>query len=332
MATETTVDAKILSVLRQDGDTALTDGMIAEKLGISGEVVANRIDGLRKLGYSIELTPHQGYRLGQAPDVLHADDLLSIIPRHQIIGRDVQVFGQTTSTNDIADRLGQDAVAEGVVVFAESQTKGRGRLGRGWFSPGGKGLWFSVLLRPNLRPQAATQLTIAAATSLVRAIRRHTGLMTDVKWPNDILSHGRKLAGVLTEMSAEVDRVKYLVLGIGIDVNLSTEDMPADIRPIATSLRIETGRVWRRADLAAAILAELDRDYRRIRSAQFDAVAEEWESYCSTLGQQVSIRVGERLVRGRAESLDEDGALLVRTVHGHLERVIGGDVIVEKNK
>lgn len=328
-AMEATLDSKILSALRQD-DTAPTDLMLAEKLGTSRELVASRINALCRLGYSIERTPHQGYRLAEAPDFLHADDLLSLIPRHQIVGRDVQVFGETSSTNDLADRLGHDGVAEGVVIFAESQTRGRGRLGRGWFSPPGKGLWFSVLLRPDLRPQAATQLTVAAATSLVRAIRRHTGLMTDVKWPNDIFSRGKKLAGVLTEMSAEVDCVKHVVLGIGVDVNLTAEEMPADIRSIATSLRIETGQVWRRADLAAAILAELDRDYGRIRSAQFNAVAEEWESHCSTLGQQVSIRVGERLVRGRAESLDEDGALLVRTVHGHLERVIGGDVMVER--
>jgi len=186
------------------------------------------------------------------------------------------------------------------------------------------------LLRPEMRPQAATQLTVAAATAMVRAIRERAGVSPEIKWPNDVVVSGKKLAGVLTELSAELDRIKYMVLGIGLDVNLDRDDIPADLRPLATSLRIETGRSWRRADLAGAILAELDHDYARIRSGRFGEVAEEWERYCSTLGQQVAIRIGDRIIHGRAESLDDDGALLIRTEHGRLERIIGGDVTLEK--
>jgi len=216
------------------------------------------------------------------------------------------------------------------VVFAESQTRGRGRLGRKWLSPARKGLWFSVLLRPDLRPQAATQLTVAAATALVRAIDSWTGLRTEIKWPNDILIRGKKVAGVLTELNAELDHVKYLILGIGVDVNLTASDLSAELRKIATSLKIEAGESFRRADLAAAIMRELDRDYDRIRKQQFAAVADEWQAHCSTLGRRVAIHIGERTLEGRAESLDADGALLLRTDHGHLERAIGGDVTLQK--
>src|SRR5205823_13829115 len=132
-------------------------------------------------------TPHLGYQLVSAPDVLHADDLLSRLGKTKVIGRDIRVFRETTSTNDIVDKLARDGVKEGVVVFAESQTKGRGRLGRKWLSPARKGLWFSLLLRPKLRPQAVTQLTIASATALVRAVHSQTGLKPEIKWPNDIV-------------------------------------------------------------------------------------------------------------------------------------------------
>jgi BirA family biotin operon repressor/biotin-[acetyl-CoA-carboxylase] ligase len=228
------------------------------------------------------------------------------------------------------EKLARDGVGEGVVVFAESQTKGRGRLGRKWLSPLRKGLWFSVLLRPDLRPQSATQLMVAASTSLARAIRAQTGLAAEIKWPNDILVRGKKVAGILTELSAELDHIKYLVLGIGVDVNLNTTDFPAELRKLATSLKIETGRNLSRAELASAILRELDADYARIGQRQFSKICEEWQQFCSTLGRNVTIRVGERVIRGLAEALDQDGALLLRTEHGHLERVMGGDVTLER--
>src|SRR5205823_1132415 len=151
---------------------------------------------LRSLGYEIEASPHQGYRLTNVPDLLHADDLLSLVEGNEVIGRDIRCFQETNSTNDVIEKLARDGVNEGVVVFAESQTKGRGRLGRKWLSPAHKGLWFSVLLRPDLRPQEATQLTVASGTALRRAIEAHTGLKTEIKWPNDILIHGKKVAGI----------------------------------------------------------------------------------------------------------------------------------------
>jgi len=324
------LDSQILSALRRAGSGAVSGADLSHALGVTRAAIWARIEDLRSFGYEIEASPHHGYRLLHEPDVLYADDLLSLVAPKQIIGRDVRVFQETQSTNDVAEKLARDGVREGVVVFAESQTRGRGRLGRKWVSPARKGLWFSVLLRPNLRPQAATQLTVAAATALVRAIREHTGLLAEIKWPNDILIRGKKVAGVLTELSAELDHVKYIILGIGVDVNLAASDLPADVRKIATSLKIEAGQAFRRADLAAAILRELDCDYERIRNQEFAAIADEWEKQCSTLGHRVAIQIGERTLEGRAESLDDDGALLLRTDHGHLERIIGGDVTLQK--
>ena len=303
---------------------------MAEQLGISRAAVWARIEELRQLGYEIEAGPHFGYRLVSAPDVLHADDLLARLGKTKVIGRDIRVFEQTTSTNDVIEKLARDGVKEGVVVFAESQTKGRGRLGRKWISPGRKGLWFSVLLRPDLRPQETTQLTVASATALRRAIESETGLQPEIKWPNDILIGGKKGRG-------HFDRVER---GTGP-------------RP-ARHPRHRRGREPGRGRISAGIAQA--GDFAQNRSGPDDfargtgdgdfartgcglradlrrrlrEVADEWEAHCKTIGRDVTIQIGERRIRGRAESLDDDGALLLRTEHGHLERIIGGDVTLEK--
>src|SRR5436309_3702377 len=171
-----TTDAQILSALRSPENDGVSGAELSQQLGVSRAAIWARIEELRRLGYDIEASPHLGYRLLSAPDVLHADDLLARLGKTKIIGRDIRVFERTTSTNDVIEKLARDGVKEGVVVFAEAQTKGRGRLGRKWMSPSGKGLWFSILLRPDLAPQAATQLTVVAATALFRAIRSQTTL------------------------------------------------------------------------------------------------------------------------------------------------------------
>lgn len=324
------IEAQILQALREAGTGTVSGAELSQKLRVTRAAIWGRIEELRALGYEIEASPHRGYRLIYAPDVLHADDLAARLPQSRVIGRDIRVFNETTSTNDIVEKLARDKVREGVVVFAESQTKGRGRLGRKWISPQGKGLWFSVLLRPEMQPAQATQITVAAATALRRAIAALTSLPTQIKWPNDILIRGRKTAGILTELNAELDRVNYLILGIGIDVNVSASEFPPDVRNTATSLQAELGRPVARAELALAVLRELDQDYRRVLKGEFRQIAEEWASYCETLGQRVSIRIGNRSVCGAAEALGEDGALLVRTEHGHLEPITGGDVVLEK--
>jgi len=324
-----TVDARILAGLRA-APWGVSGSELARQLGMTRAGVWTHIEELRALGYDIEASPHLGYRLLGAPDLLHADDLSARLGNTRVVGREIHVFQETTSTNDVAARLARGGAAEGAVVFAESQSKGRGRLGRTWISPEGKGLWFTVLLRPNIPPQETTLLTVAAATALSRAVTQQTGLVPEIKWPNDLLIRGRKLAGILTEMRAELDQVQEVLLGIGMNVNLEAGDFPAPLRATTTSLMIEMGQKINRAELAVAILRELDLDYQAVAEGRFERLVEQWEERCTTLGCQVAIRLGDRVIRGRAESLDDDGALLVRGTHGHLERIVGGDVTVEK--
>jgi BirA family biotin operon repressor/biotin-[acetyl-CoA-carboxylase] ligase len=321
--------AQLLAALRAHPD-GVAGTELRQQLGVTRAAVWSHIESLREAGFEIIASPHRGYHLVTAPDALLAVDLQSRQRNGQLIGNAIRVLPQTTSTNDEASRAALEGHPEGLVIFAESQSAGRGRMGRRWSSPAGRGLWFSVLLRPSLAPSECTQLTAASANALVRAIQSTTGITPEIKWPNDLLIKGKKIAGILTEMSAELEHVRSVILGIGIDATQTASEFPADLRNIATSLKLATGKTVSRADLAEAVLRELDREYARILAGQFAAVAEEWGSRCSTLGKQVTIDMGARRVRGRAEALDENGALLLRTEHGRIERIIGGEVTLTK--
>ena len=324
-------DALILAALRLAGQSGASGADLAKQLKVSRAAIWARIEDLRRAGYDIVASPHHGYVLRSTPEALHADDILSRLELPRIVAREVQVFQETSSTNEIVDRLARDGVAEGVVVFAESQSAGRGRLGRRWFSPPGCGLWFSVLLRPPLRPQSATQLTVLSAVAVARGIERETGLHPEIKWPNDIVFGTRKCGGILLELGAELDHIRHVVLGIGIDVNVAPEEFPSELRQVATSLREQAGHKLDRTALSVAILRELDAAYARLRRGDFHEVSDEWVRRCTTLGKGVRIQMGDRMIVGTAEALDEEGALLVRTMHGRLERIVGGDVTLEKS-
>ncbi|MCX7885752.1 MAG: biotin--[acetyl-CoA-carboxylase] ligase [Verrucomicrobiae bacterium] len=288
-----------------------------------GENATRLVAELEALGYGVEFHPHRGYRLLQSPDRLSADDIQARL-RLQLIGTEILVFEQTTSTNDVVAHLAAAGAREGLVVFAESQTRGRGRHKRAWASPHRKGLWFSVLLRPPFPSSRFHRITIAASVAVVRALRRQTAFEPRIKWPNDITLNDRKLAGIITEVEGTA-----AVLGIGINVNCSAQDFPPDVAPLATSLAMESGRRHDRGALAAAVLCELDNCYRQLL-ADFHAIVTEWATNSSTLGRQIIVRVGRRRLEGCALALDEDGALLVRRDNGQIERLLSGDLEVQR--
>ena len=301
---------------------------LGRQLKLSASAVTAKIAELDKLGYTIESHPHFGYRLLGTPDRLTADDIKARLKTKRI-GSDILVFEETASTNDVVEHLAKSGAGEGLVVFAESQTRGRGRRGREWASPRGKGLWFSVLLRPPLPPAAASRITVAASVAVARAIRETCRVEARIKWPNDVTLNGRKLAGILTELRAEADEILLAILGLGIDVNCEREDFPNDLKRVATSLKLETGNAQDRVSLAVRVLTALDECYE-LTLTDFDAVADEWAELCTTLGHQIVVTIGQRRVEGFAQALDSDGALLVRCDSGQLERILGGDLAVER--
>ena len=301
---------------------------LGRRLKLPATAVNAEIAELEKIGYTIESHPHFGYRLLGTPDRLTADDIKARL-KIPLIGSEILVFEETASTNEVVEHLAKSGAREGLVVFAESQTRGRGRRGRAWVSPRGKGLWFSVLLRPTLPTSAASRITVAASVAVARAIRQNCGLDARIKWPNDVMVNGKKLAGILTELRAEADEILLAILGIGIDVNCQREDFPGELGDIATSLELETGSAQDRVALAAQVLIALDECYQAALT-NFESIVDEWAKLCTTLGRQIVVTMGQRRIEGFAQALDSDGALLLRRDSGQIERILGGDVVVER--
>ena len=318
--------AAILDLLRQSGDYISGEGL-SRSLGISRTAVWKHISSLRGAGYLIEAVPSQGYRLTGSPDLLIDREISSGLCG-RVIGKKFLVLKETGSTNQDAFRLAEDGVPDGTVVMAESQTAGKGRLGRKWESPTGVNLYCSVVLRPQIMPYEAPQLTFLSAVAVARAIEIETGLAPSIKWPNDILVDGCKVAGLLNEMSAETDRVAFVVLGIGVNLNMSESQFPKDLRHPATSLSIKCGRKISRASFATVMLNELDRCYSDFLASGLEGIRTEWERRCNAYGRQVVVDSGSSLVQGSFAGIDQDGAMLVLMPDGRQERVISGDVRV----
>lgn len=313
---------KVLDFLRSSRHDFISGEEISRKLGVSRAAVWKDIQNLRALGYEIEAEPHRGYHLTCVPDKMFADEISWELPA-KVIGRNVFSYEELDSTNDAAFKLGKDGIKEGACVFTEYQKKGRGRLGRGWESPKGKNLLLSILLRPVLAPSDVPKITLAAAVSVARAARSLTGADLGIKWPNDLLFKGKKVGGILTEMDAEADRVHFVVIGIGVNVNGSKKELP----PEATSLKEIACRTISRLEFARKLLVELDKDYQKVfERGSFDELAREWEDLSVTSGRRVTADVLGRKVHGQAVGIDKDGALWIRKDNGLQERILAGDV------
>jgi BirA family biotin operon repressor/biotin-[acetyl-CoA-carboxylase] ligase len=323
--TQSSVRTTILKLFRAAGEGFVSGAQISRALGVSRTAVWKHIEQLRMLGYTIEAVPSKGYRLTDAPDLLLAAEIQADLGTRRI-GREVFYYDETDSTNLRAHELGKTGAAEGAVVLADRQTAGRGRLGRHWCSPSGVNLYASVLLRPPVLPRHACQLTFLSAVAVAQSVTEIGGLPARVKWPNDVLVHGRKVAGLLNELDAETERIHYLVLGMGVNLNMRAGQFPEDLRYPATSLLLERGEPVSRRTFTRALLRHLDRLYNQYLREGFEPVLTAWREYFDLEGRMVEVDAQTRCVRGRVTGLNADGALLLELADGSVERILAGDV------
>ena len=313
-------DELLKFIKKQDG--YISGEEISRHFKVSRAGIWKQVQQLKKDGYEIVAVPHLGYRLNSSPDRLLPQEV-SFGLNTKIIGRDIHHFDCLDSTMDIAFKLGINAAKEGTVVCAETQRKGRGRMGRIWASPKHKGVYFSLILRPNLPPNETAKLTLLSAVAVCEAIRDTTGLLSYIKWPNDILINDKKVAGILTEMDAEMDIVKFAIIGIGINVNLKHAFLPDK----ATSLKEEKGEVFSRVQLLQEILRKIEKFYLLLQKDGFGTIVERWRQLSSTLGKRVKVAYHRRYIEGEAVDVDLDGGLLIRNDSGFIEKIMAGDVI-----
>jgi len=312
---------KILDFLKKKQDY-ISGEEISRHLDISRQALWKHIQELRDAGYDIIAVPHLGYRLVSSPDRLFAFEVTRHLPT-RVIGKKVYYFDTVTSTMDAAMRLGMEGAAEGTIVVAESQTKGKGRLGREWASPKYKGIYFSLLLRPRMPPNVCPVLTLLSAVSICEAIKAKANLDMQIKWPNDIFLHHKKAGGILTELKAEMDETSFVVIGIGINVN---NDKKA-LLPGATSLREHAKQDISRVELLQEILLAIERNYLVLQEEGGVAILEKWRLYNVTVGERVRVMYQNKHLEGEAIDIDSDGGLLVRLDSGLVEKVMAGDIV-----
>lgn len=245
-----------------------------------------------------------------------------------LIGKEILFYKTVDSTNTVGEALAEKGRAEGTVIIADSQEKGRGRLGRSWVSPPSLNIYMSMVLRPKIEPKDTTLITIMAAVGCTIALRKVTGLNVSIKWPNDLMVSDKKMGGILTEMRVARKKIKYVVTGIGINVNMDSDALPDEIKEIATSIKIETGMPYPRAEILIEILNQIDHWYRILKEMRRKELLYEWQLLTSTLGRQVKITTSKETLTGLAESIDDEGMLVLRLPSGAPRVIRSGDLTV----
>ena len=316
---------EILDYFRKADGNFVSGQQISKDLHVSRTAIWKHINVLKERGYIFESSTRKGYRLIYAPNLLTPLEIDSAL-HTETFGRHVVYLESTQSTNEEAKKIAREGAEEGTIVVAEEQITGHGRLARGFYSPFAKGIWFSLILRPKFFPMEASKCTLLAAVGVCRGIRRMGLADAGIKWPNDILVHGKKLVGILTLMSASMEKIDYIIMGIGINTGIKKNEFPEDFREGATSFLNEGINVSRK-DLLAATLGELEKEYSIAQDEGFDKVIDDWRALSVTLGQEVRVIFGDDSYTGKAVDIDRDGCLLVNT-GSEVKRVIAGDVSI----
>jgi len=316
---------RVLEVLEQ-ADSPISGEIISTKLGITRAAVWKHINELRAMGYDISSSQKEGYRLKKTSSKLLPYEVLKKL-KTRFIGKKMRYLESTPSTNWIGKQICSEGEVEkmhGLVIIAEEQTGGIGRMGRAWVSPSG-GIWITIVLKPRIPIDHVFMVTMAGSVAVARAIRKEFDLGALIKWPNDIFIGNKKVAGLLLELSAEADTIHHCLLGIGIDVNVPLNQFSPELQKEITSISAELGHEVDRTTFLARILKEFENRFLLIESGEYDTIVREWKSLSCTLEQRVHITTMKNSFEGDAIDIDEYGALIIRKDNGKIERVIAGD-------
>ncbi|WJH34176.1 biotin--[acetyl-CoA-carboxylase] ligase [Paenibacillus sp. CC-CFT747] len=316
----------LLDVFIRNPDTFLSGEKLSEELGCSRTAVWKRINALKEEGYVFESAPRKGYKLVEVPARINPGLLLSRL-RTKTLGQSLKLYETVSSTQDIALELVRSGAPEGTLVVAERQFAGRGRMGRRWHSPKGRGIWMSLILKPDIPLPLTPQLTLLTAVALCRAMRTVAKVPAGIKWPNDILINGRKVSGILLESSAEDERLQHVIAGVGISANLREEDYPPELKPVATSLLLESGSPVEREELIAAFLNEWEELYGVYRREGFSPIRTLWEALSISIGRTFQVQTPQGEQEGTVSGLDPSGALLlISTQTGKEIKIYSGEI------
>ncbi len=315
---------KILEELKKT-DEYISGEELGERLGVSRAAIWKSIQKLKQKGYIIEAISNKGYYLVPEQDLYNAIEIKEAL-NTKLIGKQLYFCDEVDSTNNDIRKRAREGEKEGTVVVAEIQTAGKGRRGKTWQSPKGTGIWFSILLRPNITPPEAPLLTLLAGLAVCRAVQQQTGLEAQIKWPNDILIAGKKICGILTELDAEMDSVHFIITGIGINVNI--ESFPEELQQTATSLKIEKGENISRKKILIAVIEEFEKIYLQYeKECSFLTFREEYKKNCINIGKELKV-LSKQPFTAKGIDITEQGELIVEKSTGERVTVLSGEVSI----
>lgn len=318
----------ILRELINNKNRYLSGQDLSAKFGISRTAVWKHINKLKEEGYIIESVTNKGYVLIESPDKLHPVEIKELL-NTKFIGKDIVYLDSVDSTNSYGKRLAESDFSDGTVIIAEEQTSGRGRLGRDWVSPKGKGIWMTIMLKPDIKPNLASQVTLIAAMAVLKAIKAVYDMDIMIKWPNDLVVNGKKVCGILAELGAEIERVNYLCVGIGINANLDESDFKNQALDMATSLKIAAGMEVERKKLIVRILDIFESYYSKfLEKGSIEFMIEEYKKYLVNMGKEVRLVAKNEEIHAITEDITSEGHLLVRLDDGTLKEISSGEVSV----
>jgi len=304
---------------------AVSGQALSNELNITRTAIWKHIKQLRKEGYNITAKPRVGYRLKKIPDLLLSQEIKRNLDT-DFIGINIINYPKISSTISVAKRMAKKGFPDGTVIVAEQQTFGKGRLGRKWESPKG-GIWASVILRPKMSPSEIVKLNMVVSLAIVKAIKDVTGIQTEIKWPNDVLYQGSKVAGVLTEVDTEIDSVNYAIVSFGINVNNKLDKLSANVQETATSIQEIKGKKVKRLALFSAILSYLEKLFIECQNSGCGEILREWKQVCLTIGQELTIKTVEKQYQGKAIDIDDLGRLVLDTDDGQTVALLSGDIV-----
>ena len=320
-----TVKFNITKRLLAANGQPISGQQLADDFGLSRTAIWKHIKELEEEGYEIDTVKKKGYVITSSPDSLQAAKIDQHLTTTRF-GRKIHYLQTCPTTQPIAHQLAQAGEPDGAVVICEEQTAGKGRLARAWTSTQGKGIWMSVIIRPEIPPTKAPQLTLVAAVAVARAIEEIANVRAEIKWPNDLLINGKKCTGILTELQADIDRVHAIILGIGVNVNQQLADFPEEIKSIATSIQMVTGKPVDRAELVARILHHLEIYTDLYVKLGFEPLKILWESYSCTLGKRIKATMIHKSIEGVALGITNEGILQVKTDDGEIHGIYSADI------
>jgi len=304
---------KLIQLLQENDTKYISGQYLSDKLNISRTAIWKHMNELKKDGYVIEGKANRGYRIISYPNKV-SENTVRWNLQTEWLGKHVVHYESVPSTQPVAHKLAQNGASHGTVVIANEQTEARGRMDRPWYANTDKGMWLSIVIRPTIPPYIAPQLTLLTATVLAEVLADEVGVQAQIKWPNDLLINGKKVAGILTEMQAEQDQIQYVIIGIGLNVNQTREDFVDEVAHRATSLFVETNKEWDLVPLIQRILETFEAKYTEYIADGFHQVKKTWEDYGFKLHETIEIKTGKERWKGVFLGVAEDGALLAKRI------------------